>query len=277
VRPVNLIPPEERRGEHAPLRTGALSYAIVGALGLALAGVVALVLTGNTISEKQGELADLEARQTAAEQRAQELAPYGEFASMATARRDTVSSLATSRFAWERVLRELALVIGDDVWLDSVTGAIAPGVSTGSEGGEVTTDPSITGPSLRIKGCATGQVAVAGFVAALKDIDGVTRVGMHQSALPDSSSGGAAAAAPATDGGATGDCQTRDFIAAFEISIAFDEVPVPAQAAAASATAPAVAPAEGAAPTTEQEQASDSAETQVSEASESAANVGVGE
>ena len=30
MRPVNLIPPEERRGDHAPLRAGALSYVIVG-------------------------------------------------------------------------------------------------------------------------------------------------------------------------------------------------------------------------------------------------------
>ena len=32
MRPVNLIPPEDRRGQHAPLRTGPLAYILVGAL-----------------------------------------------------------------------------------------------------------------------------------------------------------------------------------------------------------------------------------------------------
>ena len=45
MRPVNLIPPEQRRGEQAPLRTGPLPYIVVGALVAVLVGVTALVLT----------------------------------------------------------------------------------------------------------------------------------------------------------------------------------------------------------------------------------------
>ena len=41
MRPVNLIPPEARRGEKAPMRTGALSYVIVAVLAAALVGVTA--------------------------------------------------------------------------------------------------------------------------------------------------------------------------------------------------------------------------------------------
>ena len=37
---------------------------------------------------------------------------------------------------------------------------------------------AIAGPALELSGCAKGQEAVAGFVTALKDIDGVTRVGV---------------------------------------------------------------------------------------------------
>jgi Tfp pilus assembly protein PilN len=285
VRPVNLIPPEERRGELAPLRTGVVSYVIVAALGLALLGVVGMVLAGNSISEKEGELASLEARQLAADQRAQELAPYGELATLAESRNDTVISLAESRFDWERVMRELALVIPEDVWLDSLTGTVSPGVVLEAEGaGEAATDPSITGPSLQISGCATGQVAVAGFVAALKDIDGVTRVGMQQSSLGElgeAGSTGGAAAAPAAGG--EGDCQTREFIAAFDITIAFDAVPVSEYTPGSTAT-PAAAPAT---PATEddggtaeaegeQQAAEDSAAEQTEEARSGAETVGVG-
>ena len=59
MRPVNLIPPEDRRGEHAPLRAGFASYAIVGVLVVALIGVVLVILTGNQITDSKAELACL--------------------------------------------------------------------------------------------------------------------------------------------------------------------------------------------------------------------------
>ncbi len=62
MRPVNLIPSDQRRGENAPLRTGPLPYVLVGALVLVLVGVTALVLTGNQISEREDEVATAEAR-----------------------------------------------------------------------------------------------------------------------------------------------------------------------------------------------------------------------
>jgi Tfp pilus assembly protein PilN len=285
MRPVNLIPPEQRRGERAPLRAGFVSYAIVGVLALALLGVVGMVMAGNSISEKESELASLEARQVVADQRAQELAPYGEFASLAESRRATVADLADSRFDWERVLRELALVIPGDVWLDSLTGTVAPGVTLEAEGAaETVTDPSITGPSLQISGCATGQVAVAGFVAALKDIDGVTRVGMQESSLGELGEAGVSDPAAATAGSEDG-CQTRQFIAAFQITVAFDAVPVSEYAPGASTESATTAPATATTTTddggtaeaqSEQQAAEGSAAEQSAEAGDSAETVGVG-
>jgi hypothetical protein len=68
---------------------------------------------------------------------------------------------------------------------------------------------------------------VAGFVTALKDIDGVTRVGVQSSELGEQEEGaGSTGGASGSEGG--GDCQTRDFIAAFDIVVAFDAAPVPA-------------------------------------------------
>lgn len=289
MRPVNLIPPEERRGDRAPLRAGGISYMIVGLLTAALLGVIALVMTGNTITEKEGELASLEARQAAAEQRVSELAPYGEFATLSDSRQETISTLAKSRFDWDRVMHELALVIPDDVWLDSLTGSVAPGVTTGGDSGTETSaaDASITGPSLRITGCADGQVAVARFLAALRDIDGVTRVGMQQSSLGDKGISGAGGTTDsATAGDVSGDCQTREFIASFEITIAFDAVPPPAYLATADSVVPAAAPATTETTTTddggtaeseaEQQSAEDSAAEQSTKAQNGAANVGVG-
>ena len=62
MRPVNLIPPESRRGRRAPLRSGPLPYIAIGALVAVLVGVTALVLTGNQISESKADVTRLEAR-----------------------------------------------------------------------------------------------------------------------------------------------------------------------------------------------------------------------
>jgi Tfp pilus assembly protein PilN len=288
MRPLNLIPPEERRGEAAPLRAGILSYAILGALALVLLGVVGLVLAGNSIKEQEAKLAALEVRKESAELRAAELSPYGEVASLAASRTETVDSLAESRFDWERVMRELALVIPENVWLESLTGTVSPGVTIDAEGaGETTVDPSVVGPSLQISGCAASQNAVASFLASLKDIDGVTRVGMQQSKLGDLDNAELGTTGGPPTGGAAAqgedDCQTRTFIAAFDITVAFDEVPTspytPGSTAAPAPTAPATAGTDDggtAEAGAESEAAEDSAAEQSETAQESAETVGVG-
>lgn len=217
MRPVNLIPLEDRRGENAPLRTGALVYLVVGAFVAMLIGVTSLVLVGNTISERKVELTQLKREDADAVAEAQRLAPYVQFQRFSEQRVLTVASLADSRFDWERVMRELALILPDDVWLVKLEGSAAAGAGEDSGGG---LRDSVPGPALTLEGCARGQEGVAAFVTTLKDIDGVTRVGVQSSELPDASSGAGAAE------GSGDDCRTREFVAKFEIVVAFDAAPV---------------------------------------------------
>ena len=135
MRPVNLIPPEDRRGEQAPLRTGPLPYIVLGALVAVLIGVSALVLVNNQISESKSEVATLESEDAAAAAKAQQLASYTQFQEMSEQRVATVQSLADSRFDWERVMRELALVLPSDVWLTNLTATASPDVSLEGGGG----------------------------------------------------------------------------------------------------------------------------------------------
>lgn len=286
MRPVNLIPPEDRRGDHAPLRAGAASYAIVGVLAVALIGVVMVILTGNKITESKSELAGLDVRKAQADLAAADLAPYGQFATLEQSRSETVSSLAQSRFDWERVLNELALVIPERVTLENLTGSASAGVSL-AEGTAGVADASITGPSLLISGCADGQKGVARLLAALKDIDGVTRVGMESSELGDetTSTAGAGQAAAGSEGTTT--CLTGPKVAQFHVTVAFDAVPPPVSATPPATTAPVAAAATTTSPATtgdaevaateaEQQSAVDSAEQQTTEAKDTAASVGVG-
>jgi Tfp pilus assembly protein PilN len=228
VRPVNLIPVEERRGEQAPLRSGPLVYVLIGALVALLAGVTALVLVGNQISEREGEIAGLEVEDAREEARAESLAAYTQFRQLSEQRVTTVASLADSRFDWERVMRELSLVLPKTAWLVSLTASAGGSVEGGESGSGLAT--AALGPTLELSGCATGQEAVAGFVTALKDIDGVTRVGVQSSELGTEDGGGGGGGSEGGD-----ECRTRSFIAKFEIVVAFDAAPVPAAASTGEA------------------------------------------
>jgi hypothetical protein len=152
----------------------------------------------------------------------------------------TVTSLAQSRFDWERVLRELSLVLPDDVWLTELEGSASPDVEL-EDTVDITTRTSIDGPALELIGCTTSQEAVGAFAATLGEIDGVTRVSVAQSARPEQSTGGGSGTG---DSQATEDCRTRDFITRFEIVAAFDAAPAPVGADPAAPAPPAPAGSE---------------------------------
>jgi Tfp pilus assembly protein PilN len=231
MRPVNLIPPDQRRGDRAAMRTGVFSYVLIGGLIVAVLGVALLALTSKQISDKKSEVAQLQQQEAATQAKAQSLAAFTQFRATQEARSGTISSLAQSRFDWQRVLDEFARVIPSNVWLTKLAGTAAPGVSI-SNGPELTTRDSIPGPALELEGCASSQDAVAGLIANLEDIDGVTRVGLESSERPDDVQAAATAAPASGDANVTevADCRTRDFITQFKIVAAFDAVPTPATA-----------------------------------------------
>jgi Tfp pilus assembly protein PilN len=234
MRPVNLIPAEERPGGRRPLRAGPLAYLVVGALAAAVIALTALVVTENQISDRQAEVTQLQGEAQSIEARAQELAPYTQFAAVREQRLETVTGLADSRFDWRRVLNELSLLLPANIELTSLAGTASPEVGL-SGGAGVGTRSQIAGPALEVAGCGTSQAAVAGFVETLKDIDGVTRVGFQ-----GSSSGGEGENATSTTscGGARS--------ASFQMVAAFDAAPVaPAQTGEVAPVAPAETTTEG--------------------------------
>jgi Tfp pilus assembly protein PilN len=227
MRPINLIPPEQRRGLDAPIRTGPLAYLTIAALAGILIAVLALVTTSNTISHRRADLASLEQRKAAAEAKLQSLQPFATLRTVADQRTATVSNLARSRFDWVRVMNELSRVLPSDVWLVNITGTVNPQVQADG-GAKVTTRDSVDGPALELIGCTTSHDAVAGFVSDLKEIDGVTRVGVNSSDRPDRTTAGSTAASG-------DDCRTKDSVTRFEIVVAFDNVPNPGVAQSAPA------------------------------------------
>src|SRR5690349_6710937 len=111
MRPVNLIPSNERRGDSSVSRAGPIAYLLTGELGPVLCCVYALILTGHENSDKKSELKEPEAESATGQARADSPSAYTQFNSIRESRALTISTLADSRFDWERVMRELSLVL----------------------------------------------------------------------------------------------------------------------------------------------------------------------
>src|SRR4051794_35005159 len=169
MRPVNLIPPDERRGDRAAMRTGALPYILIGALAVALLGVIVLTFTSKQISDRKHEVATLTQQEQEASAKAQSLQAFTNFRTMQEERQASVSSLAQSRFDWQRVLNELARVIPSDVWLVQLAGTVNPSVQV-ETGPDISLRQGVPGPALEMVGCAPSQDAVAGLISDLQDI-----------------------------------------------------------------------------------------------------------
>jgi Tfp pilus assembly protein PilN len=217
MRPINLIPEEERRSEAKV--SGPFAYVLIGALVILLAGVALLVSTGNQISTSKAEITELESESSAATAQVAKLSAYTKLEEAHQQRAATITSLADSRFDWERVIRELALILPRGVWLTSLSGSVSPAVTVNG-GAASTLRGGAAGPALEMAGCGRNQDSVAGFVTALRQIDGVTRVAMQYSKLDESSEG------ESSSSGGGGNCQTRPWIPTFQIVATFDAAPV---------------------------------------------------
>lgn len=230
MRPVNLIPPDERGSDRGAMRTGAFSYVLIGALALALLGAIALAFTSKQISDRKSEVAKLQTQEQQAEAKAQSLQAFANFRAVQQQRSSTITSLAQSRFDWQRVINELARVIPSNVWLTQLAGTANPQVSV-ANAPEIQIRDTVPGPALELVGCTVSQDATAGFVSALEEIDGVTRVGLQSSGKADDPSSTSGATASSDSGQQTNsECRTNPKLVKFEIVVAFDAVPTPSGA-----------------------------------------------
>ena len=229
MKAVNLIPQDLRKVRGATGgRSGAGVYVLLGVLGLVAVLVSAWALSTRQVSDKKSELARVSAEATAAQQRAAELKPYIEFARLSEKRVQTVRELARNRFNWPYALREVSRVMPSDVWLTSLVGTAAPGVAVpGGTGSGLRA--TVQAPAVEITGCTTDMANVARFIARLRDVEGITRVGLDSSEKAETTGAGGG-------GGGDGDCRAgSDDYPQFQL-VAFFEGKVVAAASGGSAT-----------------------------------------
>jgi Tfp pilus assembly protein PilN len=248
VRPVNLIPLDQRKG--AARTAGAATtpvgvYALFGVLGVALLCVVALVLTTNKINTKTEELSKVQVQEQGAKQVADALRPYGTFAQIQQARNVEIATLVANRFNWERALRQLSRVIPEDVWLLNLSGTVSPeiDVEDAGGGGDVTNlRQKANAPAFAMTGCTYSQHAVARMLTRMQNLDDVTDVQLAKSERKDEQAlgGGTAAPTQAPDSATsqdTQDCVGPERITKFDLLIVFGAAPTAAPDAAGGSAA----------------------------------------
>lgn len=118
MRAVNLLPRDEGRARRQP---GAVSLtAVLGAVLLTAVMCGWFLMASSGVSERQGELDGLRAELAAIPPPPPPPATQSNLVAEKDARLALLGKALASRIAWDRVLREVSLVIPDDVWLEAM-------------------------------------------------------------------------------------------------------------------------------------------------------------
>jgi Tfp pilus assembly protein PilN len=181
MKAVNLLPKDERRrktrAEQLPLIVGAAAFA-----------VVLLALAGGYLWTSSG----VNTKQTALEAAQRELAGIPEppkppspveagLPSEQRARISAVSSALSKRVAWDRVLRELSLVLPEDVWLTSLA-AKSPS-SPASAAPPAPAAPGAAPSGLTVNGYTYSHAGVARLLSRLLVLPDLENVQLQSSTL----------------------------------------------------------------------------------------------
>jgi Tfp pilus assembly protein PilN len=205
MRAVNLLPEKHRPRRPTGGKSGS-SYVLLGALGAIVVGVLLYVLTVNSINSSKTSIADAKAEAQRANAQADALGAYGDFAKVKAQREESVKQLAQQRVDWERLVRELAHVLPNGVWIASAQASDGSG-DPAAGAASASPDASTGQPSLTLTGCAESQREVADTLVRLREVQGATDVKLdHSSRGEDASSGSSAPTSSAA--ATTGDCGT---------------------------------------------------------------------
>jgi Tfp pilus assembly protein PilN len=184
VRPVNLVPSEQRRGSSGAAG-GKAAYAVVGVLAALAAMLTVYVLTANTVTERTNKAAVAAVEADRLEAEAARKASFADFAQIAQTRLQSVAGVAETRFDWERVMRELSRIMPEGSWLQSADASVS-GVTEDASGGTSSGTAAATPqPALTLVGCTRKQTEVAQLMVRMRAMHRVTEVELNQSTQED--------------------------------------------------------------------------------------------
>jgi Tfp pilus assembly protein PilN len=169
MRAVNLLPRDEAPRSFAANR--GVVFGAVGGTALATAVLASMLLgAGGSVNAKQGELDSLRAQIAAIPPAPpKDTSDDDVLAAEKGARVGALSAALSGRVAWDRVLRQISLVLPEDVWLTNLA-AVAPGQAAAA-----------AGQGLTLTGSTYSQNGVARFLSRLSVIPDVANVRLQSS------------------------------------------------------------------------------------------------
>lgn len=182
MRAVNLLPRDhgrrrKTRSEQALLVVG-LALLVLVTLGLS----AAFLMTSATANDRQAELTGLENQLDVLPPRPKAPSPIE--AGLAGEKRSRVSAVTSAlsrRVSWDRVLRELSLVLPDDIWLTSL--AVRSPSSPASAAPAPAKAPGAPPTGLTVNGYTYSHDSVARLLSRLAVLPDLANVQLQSSTL----------------------------------------------------------------------------------------------
>ena len=180
MRPANLLPADLARGDGKQLPLPAIAAVGAGcAVGVLLAG--GYMTTHSTVTKRQAELASIQAQIAAVPKpppvKASTISPA--LAAEKDARQAAVDQAISSRTSWDTVLREVSLILPDDVWLQSLSakgGAASPAADSAAPA---------AGNSITLTGSTYSQEGVARLLTRLALVPHLDKVALQSSSAAE--------------------------------------------------------------------------------------------
>jgi Tfp pilus assembly protein PilN len=171
MRAVNLLPRDDtkRTKTNVPVLVGVAGAVLVTAL------VSVMFLSASSkVRDKQDQLDAIQAQIAVIPPPPPPDAAGQGLAAQQQARLTALSTALTRRIAWDRVLRNLSLVLPDDVWLTQLT-ASSP-ASPSSIAPVVTPPPTVAPSQFTLGGYTYSQTSVARLLSRLEVLPDLTNV-----------------------------------------------------------------------------------------------------
>jgi Tfp pilus assembly protein PilN len=182
VRAINLLPRDDARRSAKQKKQWIVLIPVVAALVLTVALAAAFLNASGKVKSKQAELTGLKAELAAIPTPdVSKVQSQNALAAEKQTRVTALNAALSHRVAWDRVLRELSLVLPNDVWLTTVS-AKAP-VSSSAATATAAPAGAVAATGLTLDGYTYSHAAVARLLSRLAVIPDITNVQLQQSQL----------------------------------------------------------------------------------------------
>jgi Tfp pilus assembly protein PilN len=180
MRPINLIPTEQRRAKPSGNGSGG-AYVVVGVLAVLVVMAVAYVTVSNGLNDKQTKTQEASQQADALEAQAAQLGSFTDFASIKDQRLASVVTTAQTRFDWERFMREVSRVIPEGSWLQTTQASVLGDPNAAANPTDPAAAAAALSPTATFVGCTKEQSEVAKLMVRLRGLHRVTDVKLNES------------------------------------------------------------------------------------------------